>query len=298
MSAHTLRPRSVTELLDAAFHLYRAHLGPFVLLGAGLLLPFVVLGIAFAVAVMPVMAEAGGAGGDFDVTPFLWFYALMPVALCWIAIADAAMQVAASDAYLKGEVAAGRALRLALSRGWRIIGATLLKYIAVFAVLMVGGIAVGIGAAISPVLAVVLGIGLMALFPYVYGRVALVPSTCVLEDSGASRALERAVQLSNENGWRIVGGLFLVYLVLMVVQFTVLFGVAAMGMPIVGQVLGQLVWMVAYPLVAVLTMLFYYDLRIRKEGFDLEVMSADLARLPEPPGAASPMTAAGARRIR
>jgi hypothetical protein len=280
MPAHALRPRSVTELLDAAFHLYRAHFAPLIVLGGVMLLPLVTLGVIAFVVLMPSMQTA--AAGNFDITPFLWIYALMPFAMIWMGVMDGAMQIAASDAYLRGEASAGAAVRQALQRGWRIVGATLLKLFIFFAAMIAGGMAVGIAAAISPLLGVPIGIALVVLVPYLYGRLALVPATCVLEDSGATRAIERTISLSTGNGWRIVGGLFLVYIVLVVLQFTVAFGVAIAGLPLVGQVLGQLVWIAGYPIVAVLTMLLYYDLRIRKEGFDLEVMSADLARLPEP----------------
>ena len=37
-----------------------------------------------------------------------------------------------------------------------------------------------------------------------------------------------------------------------------------------------------YPLLAVVSTLVYYDLRIRKEGFDLEIMSRELGAAPAP----------------
>ena len=37
-----------------------------------------------------------------------------------------------------------------------------------------------------------------------------------------------------------------------------------------------------YPLLAVVSTLLYYDLRIRKEGFDLEIMSRELGGVPAP----------------
>ena len=37
-----------------------------------------------------------------------------------------------------------------------------------------------------------------------------------------------------------------------------------------------------YPLLAVVSTLLYYDLRIRKEGFDLEVMSRELGTTAAP----------------
>jgi hypothetical protein len=43
-----------------------------------------------------------------------------------------------------------------------------------------------------------------------------------------------------------------------------------------------LVTLLIYPLIACVFTLFYYDLRVRKEGFDLEVLSGQLGIAPQP----------------
>jgi len=37
-----------------------------------------------------------------------------------------------------------------------------------------------------------------------------------------------------------------------------------------------------YPIVSVVTTLIYYDLRVRKEAFDLEMMASELGAAPTP----------------
>jgi hypothetical protein len=50
---------------------------------------------------------------------------------------------------------------------------------------------------------------------------------------------------------------------------------AAWPLLAVGQIVGS---MVTVPFVAIVAILLYYDGRIRQEGFDLQLMAADLAR--------------------
>jgi hypothetical protein len=47
--------------------------------------------------------------------------------------------------------------------------------------------------------------------------------------------------------------------------------------PTVSAVVGAIIMCFAYPFLGVVTTLLYYDLRVRKEGFDLEVMTEQLA---------------------
>jgi len=47
--------------------------------------------------------------------------------------------------------------------------------------------------------------------------------------------------------------------------------------PTVSAVVGAIIMCFAYPFLGVVTTLLYYDLRVRKEGFDLEIMTEQLA---------------------
>jgi hypothetical protein len=61
------------------------------------------------------------------------------------------------------------------------------------------------------------------------------------------------------------------------------------GPSMIRFLLGQSVTVIAYPVLSVIATLLYYDARIRKEGFDIEVMAAELgmpsAAAAEPPPA-------------
>ena len=109
---------------------------------------------------------------------------------------------------------------------------------------------------------------------------------CCSSTSGPISALSRTWRLSKDSAWHIflsLGLAWLLYLVIAVIAN--LIGAMLLSNTLTG-ILSALLIIPIYPLLAVVSTLLYYDLRIRKEGFDLEVMSRELG------GAAAPMPAA------
>jgi hypothetical protein len=95
--------------------------------------------------------------------------------------------------------------------------------------------------------------------------------------------------------WTLTKGFKTKALVLWIVSFALIMVVVA-GVAFVGGLLAgltggldlllavplALVTLLIYPLIACVFTLFYYDLRVRKEGFDLEVLSGQLGIAPQP----------------
>lgn len=301
MSAPALRPRAVTEVLDAAFQLYRSHFTALTTLTAIAFLPIVVVSAVFGVGAA-AMAESG-SGDDVSAAAAgaaLLVMFLVPLLVGWFLLAEAALHRAVADAYLGEPVSVSAALRAVKPRFWHVVGATIIKGLIVVTPLFAGLILIGIaGAADLPALAAIAVLALIIVMGALFLRLALIPATVVLEDNRAGAAARRAWELTAGHVWRMFGAAFLAYLILAVLQLTVLGIVTLLSNFQVGQIAMNLSSIVTYPIVAAVMVLMYYDLRIRKEGFDLEVMSADLARLPEPPGAAAaPAAAEAVRRIR
>jgi hypothetical protein len=87
--------------------------------------------------------------------------------------------------------------------------------------------------------------------------------------------------------WELVRGhrgkVFLILLALMVIQWLIGvgvgiitligFGIGATNVAIINQVLSGLISILLTPMSAIAVTLLYYDFRIRKEGFDLEMLS-------------------------
>jgi hypothetical protein len=137
------------------------------------------------------------------------------------------------------------------------------------------------------------GIGMLILMPFfalavIYGvwmslRYSLAVPACVVEELPASGAIKRSIELSLDSRGRIFVLGLLVYAVRMVLGIVFGFPMIALALKHPGQPL-PMVWMVVAQIGGFLTnaligpiystglTLFYYDQRIRKEGFDIEWM--------------------------
>ncbi len=137
-------------------------------------------------------------------------------------------------------------------------------------------------------------------------RYSLAIPACVVEDIKARKAIRRSIELSKGSRGRI----FLLGLLIVVVQTGLvlvaqLFFIVAVvkshgALPVWARVLQQLVAFLTNsfigPMYATGLTLFYYDQRIRKEGFDIEWMMQAAGLTPpepvvEPPAAAEPWLA-------
>jgi hypothetical protein len=257
---HDHRPRSATELVDVAVRLFAAHYLTFLALTFVIFAPLV-----GAVLLAATVAATQGSAALFVIVP-----AALALVV-WFVVADMAILVAASDAYMGREIVLGRALREATSRGGSIVAATLVKTL----LMVVGMIPIGIGVAIlrplgglGVFLAVVVGI------VWIIGvavRFFAAPGTVVFEGVDFSRALERSRELSKGSVGHIIRALLLLWVIIFGIQFAVIAVGSVATSARVAQVISQCAGIFTYPLTGVMTTLLYYDLRIRKEGFDLEL---------------------------
>lgn len=132
-------------------------------------------------------------------------------------------------------------------------------------------------------------------------RYALSCAACVVEDLPVWRSLKRSVFLSKGLRWRIFLLLLLVYVIemilvtsLMAPTFIFLFrahGQMSMGVLAYQLVLGFVVTALISPIYGIGLTVIYVDARIRKEGYDIELMmqqSAEASGLSADPSA--PMT--------
>jgi hypothetical protein len=273
-----LRPRTATEIIDASFQLLRANYVPLVTLSVATQLPLLVVRI-----LLPRLSTGFAAGQS----EFLRGITATEIALVVVGgavlvllavVAQNAVLVAASQVYLGQAIDAGAALRRALVRFLPLIAAVLLFF---------AGFGVIAGVLVIPAVAVARTAGFVALFffgMYTMFRCASLSAVVVLEDGGPWRAITRA--------WELGGGQVLHILATILLSLLIYMGVAIVGLVIVGviglavhaitdpsvsAVFQSAVSALIYPLVMAITVVLYYDLRIRHEGFDVEQMSRALA---------------------
>lgn len=276
-----IRPRSTTEILDAAFQLFRRAFVPLVMLGAIGFLPFMAITVGFL-----------AVGNTPEPAVFVALFIFFLPALLWYSVADAAMILVTSEMYRERPISPGAALRTVLPQAGRILLASLGKYGFMF-----GGfiVFVLIGSIISALLGLVLKVSnstvfiaifsiILVLFSFAWmlyaaSRFFAVPAAVVLENIGARAAISRTRALSLGVTGRICKVLVLTALLIgiavVVVSIAVIipFGAASLA----ANVLSSLFNMLIYPFFSVVTALLYYDVRVRKEGYDLELMEQDLS---------------------
>ncbi|MBX6333208.1 MAG: hypothetical protein IRY91_15290 [Gemmatimonadaceae bacterium] len=270
MSPIALRPRSPTEIVDASLRLVRQYYPQLTALTLVALLPYVAL----------LLLVRDAMTNPFTVFPMVIVQVLSTT------VAEAATIVTVSDGYLTGEVRIGTALATTVQRVLTLIGAAFARWIFLFGVgILIMLIPAGLGAtifrgAMAPV-GILLGV-LLAGVPFVYLvlRTFATTAAVMIEKRGPIDSVQRSWALAEGR----VGGIFVALLITWLIYFAVfiLFRVALMAVPgastnvaLMG-VLTAVVLAFVYPLVGAVTTLLYYDLRVRREGFDLEVMARDL----------------------
>jgi hypothetical protein len=303
-----LRPLSFGDLMAAPFQVLRrnprATFGSALLLQGGItLVTLVVVGLVtfFAldrVASAPLDERAAVEAGS---TLTIVLSALVPIALSVVASAllQGVIVVEVARATLGEKLRLAALWRAAAPRLWPLVLWTVLlsAVLTVGVALVAGGVVLFValgGAWVS--LGVIIGIlgslALIAVGAWLFTKTSLVPSLIVLERLGIGRAVRRSWSLTNGYFWRTLGVQLLVSTIVNVLAqivttpLSILFGVAmslvdpnsAIEGYLPAAVLYALTLFVALVLGAVAgvvqagtTALIYLDLRMRKEGLDLEL---------------------------
>jgi hypothetical protein len=271
-----LRPLSISELLDRTFHLYRNHF-------------LVFLGITAIPQIVVLVLQLAGSALMFE-SPILGalFTGLIAGLASFIAVevSQAATVLAVSEIHLDRPANIGSAFSGAKESLGRVIG-----------------ISIGVGLAV--------GVGfLLLVVPGVYLALiwSLAIPVTVLEGGGFGESTSRSKVLTKGSLGRIFVIFFLVVSLTIVVSLIIelplgmlaallgqhyLGGMTALvhAMQAVGNFLSTCL---VGPLATIAITLIYYDERVRKEGFDLQLMMAALQPGSTLPGSEPPATAAAA----
>ena len=275
MSDLRLRARSVTEIVDAAFQLYKRDALEYVLVAAIAYAPWVV-------AQLLVMRTLLVTSVDRLRVPAAATLILGVIGIFAYALMSAVLSRFSSDVYLDRPTSLGGVMRAVLPLLPRLIGGTLLFGL----VMMLGFLPVIVGGAVSSVPLVVIGMLLTFVWAfYALARFFAVFQVIVLEDRGVVDAFSRSSVLSQNRKGHILLTLFLVITIFIMLSFAVSMVAPLTGSMAAGVVLQSLYTVVAYPLIGITQMILYYDTRIRAEGFDIEMMTGAL-------GSPTPTTAA------
>jgi|ERR1039458_10397248 hypothetical protein len=302
VQAAELKPMSLSELLDRTFTLYRNRFwlfcGLMVVPEIAIMACTLIVVVGFPVRVLPIAANPQNPFAVFQslqarIAPALL---LIVAQLFFKALALGAVTIMVSEIYLGRAVSISAAYRMVRSRVFGLIGLIILLFLVaivfVFAIFLavglVGALATVALNAISPVLSIVVVVlmflGGIVLALWLLMRFAVSIPVFVLEHQGVVDSMTRSGTLTRGHRGRILGATIVMSIVVYVVQllfglpfvfmtFTYLAkGVLPLWLQIGQSVAGAVAAILAGPLLMITIALIYYDVRIRKEAFDLETM--------------------------
>jgi len=278
-----LRPMGLMEIIDQTFRLYRANFWLFFAIAAVLYVP---LGMLQQVPNL-LMSGMIGTGMEPDsleafLPLFGVLFVLVAVLLIVWLVVTAALTKAVSDRYM-GEPATVGGAYLHVAKRIFPLGVTFL----------ISGVLIYLGS----ILMLVPG---LILFFWV---VPFVVQVIVIEDKGYFAAMWRSKFLVGQGVWAEWLVLFImigiIQYLIQLVGMVPLFVLRATAGPqssvawIAGGVIAGIAQAAALPIIIVACILLYYDSRIRKEGFDLEVLARELGKQlpPAPPPGPVPQPA-------
>jgi len=276
MATLDLRPLSLGELLDRTFFLYRRNFLLFLGIAA---IPYsLLLVVRLAFGLMAGLARVGGgassgaaiAGGV--VGGFLILVAVVAF-LVVLLFSVGATVLAVAEIYSRHRPTIRGSFRLVRGKALAIFGVmllTILILIAGFIVLVIPGI-------------------------YLMCRIPVATAATVIEDLGPADGIGRSFTLTKG----FTGRSALIYLLIFALSygvglvfqlpFYVLIALSAKqpAMVLLWTVLLQVAWLLGSlfvtPVNTIAFAVFYYDLRVRKEAFDLQLMMQAIGGKPAPP---------------
>jgi hypothetical protein len=320
MTHTALRPLSLGELLDRSFTLYRQHFLMFVTIMA---VPSVaMLGMLAAMTALQLVAAPKP---ELTADPREMLMVLIPLAVLWLALLGAywvayifavgATTRGVSEVYLGNVPTALSCYRGTWTHFGRLVLLTVLVFLRVTGLLLLcvgvpGALAALVGIAVPVLGAILLVLGIFggSIAALVLAlRYAMSAPALMMEGLGANEAIRRSIELTRG----FLGRVFLLAACAVIVTYS---GLLIFQMPflvasvlagpestlgiwlnLLGSVMGAIGSAITSPLMLIGFAVLYFDARIRKEAFDLQLMTEALepARPVAAPVAGAPGTLRG-----
>ncbi len=300
-----MQPMSFTDILDGMFTFYRSHFRLFM----GIAVVYLVVGFCIDQIYMYLLVENGMMG-----VLTLPFYHLFGIFLLSLFVGGALIY-ASAHAFLNREITAGDALKQTLQRFLPLFGSTLLWVLVIsvpFIAIIVLPFFIFLGGQIGSVMfwvLVILGTFIIGIpFSIYFGvRLGLYALPVLFEKTSATKALKRSTELVKGSWWRVFGIMLAIFLLTLMIAFILQTSFWAIFNSIIGPTVAEeptfeetirlffaptpvdIGWF-AYavrnfvtlsigallmPIGSIGSALLYFDMRIRKEAYDLEIQATD-----------------------
>ena len=295
-----LRPMGIADILDETVELYKTSFILLIGIAAVLYVPYSIFTQYFMMKYYPRLDAPPQS--PTDILPMI---GAMVLGLLWVMIVSpfvtGAMTYAVSERYLSRQTTVMTSFKRVLSWAifWRIALSVIVNFgVSIVMVGVIGGL-IGLCVFIGTVnttmlfvaipLAVVLSLGALFGGCYVMLRLVLINCTIVVEMKPFVESFGRAWSIVTGHMLKCLGLLTLSTLVVGIVssivvqptQLALTFSMAKGGRPaewllILHTLIGATSSTILAPVTSIVTILLYYDIRIRKEGFDLELLASEL----------------------
>lgn len=260
-----LRPRGIGEILDSAVALYRARFKKLTLVAAAVVVPVQVLSALVLLSAQPdhfTLNVTGTVSPQYNTNSLaVQLAAVIVVAL--VGVLSTALVVAVctrivADAYIGRSSETREEVRAVRPRVFAIVGTSLLVLLSE----AIGFVFCFVG----------------ALFPLTLFAVAI--PALILEGVGVSAALSRSITLTKAHAMHVLGLAVTAQLLAAVLNGALAGGVSLLlrtGGSTVAVVIGQsiantIAGILTTPFVATAVVVLYFDLRIRDEAFDVQLL--------------------------
>lgn len=262
-----LRPMGIGDILDTAFRLYREHFVPFLTISLIVYVPYTALMLILSLALggapeTDSLMESSSGDASLAASVLRGLGTLLFFLVVW-PLVQGAMVYHISASFLGEQITAGEAYRRAAGRLLSLLGTQILV-----------GLVVILGFLLLIVPGIIFSLWFMLVMPIV-----------LLETLAGSRAMSRSRELMKGNLGKgfmlgLVVGLLNTVVVFMVGTVVAMIGISN---PAWIEAATNLAGAVLLPILIAPSILLYYDLRIRKEAFDLERLSAALGGTEQTP---------------
>lgn len=250
-----LEPMTAGMILDRSFRIYIQNFALMVALSAIVNVPLLTLAVGAPLLAQTNLVFACLAGLVGVLTGLLALLVVGP-------LVTGAVTKAVGEIFLGNEITALGTLKFAWNYVWTLLVTQLVVGVVVF---------VGFLLLIVP--------GIMWMLSY-----SIVAPITVLEKTrNRPEIRRRSWKLIQGNRWKA----FVVLVVVLIAQFLpssasfifqLSYGPGSVTAEVVRGLISGIASLLTYPLVPIAFTLLYYDLRIRKEGFDLEMLSHDIGK--------------------
>lgn len=307
-----LRPLTTGELLDRTFHLYRNNFmlftGIATVIAISVVIAFLLmgaLGISFV-----ARGEAFTPGsivlsmliflGVFAIFYMIGFALATGATIYAVSKVNLGRPVTIRESYKNVFPRLGRIILVTLQIVVRLFGLLLLLYLClVLLILLLTMIFSGTGESWPRIfVSIVMVAGVIAMyviFIRYFLKYSLAIPVCMLENTRTTESIKRSSFLTRD----YLGRVFLVYLLMWILTLALSWVLHSPEFLLKNVPLGAIVFQslatfvaftISFPIGTIATSLLYYDLRIRKEAFDLQLMIESLGQAQEQAAAAPAST--------